>query len=202
MAEARFRPSEKGTRVRGRQPHRRGWRPGERLQSENVWVLLVAERAGELRPLYAGAVIPIVAGVGERPPRAGELEAALAPLLRRPSVLVSPQGRFGPHRHFCRTHGHEFRSTRHPRDGPGGEAVDGRVLIRAREFRDRMKGWIARFRGVATHYLPRYLLWHRHVDRIERESAEDEAARALVVAAWRNGFLYWIGLPRHTNSSR
>ena len=46
-------------------------------------------------------------------------------------------------------------------------------------YQGRLKGWIARFRGVATHYLPRYLTWHIMDERIQRLTAVK--ARAVLV---------------------
>ena len=46
-------------------------------------------------------------------------------------------------------------------------------------YQGRLKGWIARFRGVATKYLPRYLTWHIMDERIQRLTAAK--ARAVLV---------------------
>lgn len=44
----------------------------------------------------------------------------------------------------------------------GADRHDPRVHIdRALAYRHRLKAWLARFRGVATRYLPHYLVWHR-----------------------------------------
>ena len=32
-------------------------------------------------------------------------------------------------------------------------------------YHGRLKGWMARFHGVATHYLPNYLGWRRFLER-------------------------------------
>ena len=48
-------------------------------------------------------------------------------------------------------------------------------------YQGRLKGWIARFRGVATKYLPRYLTWHIMDERIQRLTAAK--ARAMLNAA-------------------
>lgn len=46
-------------------------------------------------------------------------------------------------------------------------------------YHGRLKGWIARLRGVATKYLPRYLTWHIIDERIQRLTAAK--ARAVLV---------------------
>jgi transposase-like protein len=46
-------------------------------------------------------------------------------------------------------------------------------------YQGRLKGWIARFRGVATQYLLRYLTWHIMDKRIQRLTAAQ--ARAVLV---------------------
>ena len=45
-------------------------------------------------------------------------------------------------------------------------------------YQGRLKGWIARFRGVATKYRPRYLTWHIMDERIQRLTAAK--ARAVL----------------------
>ncbi len=46
-------------------------------------------------------------------------------------------------------------------------------------FQGRLKAWIARFRGVATKYLHRYLTWHIIDERVQRLTAA--TARAVLV---------------------
>ena len=45
-------------------------------------------------------------------------------------------------------------------------------------YQGRLKGWIARFRGVPTKYLPRYLTWRIMYERIQRLAAAK--ARAVL----------------------
>ena len=46
-------------------------------------------------------------------------------------------------------------------------------------YQGRLKAWIARFRGVATKYLDRYLTWHMIDERVQRLTAAK--ARAVLV---------------------
>ena len=46
-------------------------------------------------------------------------------------------------------------------------------------YQGRLKAWIARFRGVATKYLDRYLTWHIIDERVQRLTAAK--ARAVLV---------------------
>jgi hypothetical protein len=46
-------------------------------------------------------------------------------------------------------------------------------------YHSRLKGWMRRFRGVATRYLPNYLGWRRALDRHSEEIPPD---RTLAMA--------------------
>jgi len=35
-------------------------------------------------------------------------------------------------------------------------------------YHGRLKNWIRRFNGVATKYLPNYLVWHEHLDEARK----------------------------------
>jgi hypothetical protein len=47
----------------------------------------------------------------------------------------------------------------------------------------RFKGWLQRFRSVATFYLLNYLGWYRALDRNTRTGAQTESLLALAIAA-------------------
>lgn len=50
-------------------------------------------------------------------------------------------------------------------------------------YHSRFKGWLQRFRGVATSYLPNYLGWYRALDRSTRTGAQTASLLALAIAA-------------------
>jgi hypothetical protein len=47
----------------------------------------------------------------------------------------------------------------------------------ARAYVERLGDWLIRFRGVASRYLPNYLVWHREVDRAWRMGIASVALR-------------------------
>ena len=47
----------------------------------------------------------------------------------------------------------------------------------ARAYWIRLRTWMVRFRGVATRYLPNYLLWHRWLDRARRHASAEAVLR-------------------------
>jgi len=49
-------------------------------------------------------------------------------------------------------------------------------------YHSRWKGWMRRFNGVATHYLPNYLGWFRNLDRAPDPRAGDFMLRAALAA--------------------
>jgi len=50
-------------------------------------------------------------------------------------------------------------------------------------YHSRFKGWLARFKGVATSYLPNYLGWFRALDRNTRNGVGPLALLALAISA-------------------
>ena len=50
-------------------------------------------------------------------------------------------------------------------------------------YHSRFKGWLQRFRGVATSYLPNYLGWYRALDRNTRTGVQTSSLLALALAA-------------------
>jgi len=50
-------------------------------------------------------------------------------------------------------------------------------------YHSRFKGWLQRFRGIATSYLPNYLGWYRALDRNTRTGAQAASLLALAIAA-------------------
>jgi hypothetical protein len=55
----------------------------------------------------------------------------------------------------------------------------------ARQYTGTLVGWLRRFHGVATSYLPHYLLWHRQTHRLgpDQATAAVRAARVAIISA-------------------
>src|SRR4051794_22458119 len=171
--ETFFRRSEKGSRrwrrAEGpleRRPRRRGERAGKRgLSAEQVPALIARDRAGHT----ADAVLP---GLG-----ADAIAAALAPVVARDAVLCSD----GAKAYAAFAAGHRLHHE--PVNLAAGVRVrDGAFHIQnVNAYHGRLKGWMGRFNGVATRYLPNYLGWRRTLER----SAEPSASKTcLLAAAW------------------
>jgi transposase-like protein len=148
----RFPYSEKGRRdvaaPRARAPARL-W-----TGADGVNVLVACDRRGR-----------VVTAVAERSWawRIGTdaLARALAARLHGRPILTAREPKHGPAGRLARRRGLTFHSAR----GPRAEAV--RVYARvdhAVAYGWRLQDWMRRFCGVATRYLPNYLVWHRAVD--------------------------------------
>ena len=168
--ETFFRRSHKGSRrwrrgdaPPGRGPHRRGERASKRgLSAEQVPALIARDRAGHT----ADAVLP---GLG-----ADAIAAALAPVVARDAVPCSDGAKAYAAGHGVR---HE------PVNLAAGVRVrDGAFHIQnVNAYHGRLKGWMGRFNGVATRYLPNYLGWRRTLER----APEPSASKTWVLAAAR-----------------
>lgn len=63
-----------------------------------------------------------------------------------------------------------------------GERVRGPWHIQnANGYHGRLKGWIARFKGVATDYLESYLAWFRALDRASQTRRKSAPLLALAI---------------------
>src|SRR5919199_850515 len=168
--ETFFRRSHKGSRrwrrgdaPPGRGAHRRGERGSRRgASARQVPALIARDRAGHT----ADAVLPDL-GVG----------AALAPVVAGDAVLGSDGAE--AYAAFAAEHGLHH------------EPVNLAAGIRVREgafhvqnvnaYHGRLKGWMGRFNGVATRYLPHYLGWRRPLER----APEPSASKTWLLAAAR-----------------
>jgi hypothetical protein len=97
-----------------------------------------------------------------RRPSAAAIERELAPLVAAPAVFTDVHGQYGPTAAFAGRHGapyHDSRLDHRPRATllAGVHAV--------KDFLQRLRLWLRRFRGVATRYLMNYLRWHVYWDR-------------------------------------
>ncbi len=161
--ETFFRRSHKGSRrwrrAAGsleRRPRRRGERAGKRgLSAEQVPALIARDRAGHT----VDAVLPDLG--------AEAIGAALAPVVAGDAVLCADGAK--AYAAFAAEHGlrHE------PINIAAGVRVrDGAFHIQnVNAYHGRLKGWMGRFNGVATRYLPNYLGWRRTLERVPEPSA-------------------------------
>ena len=171
--ETFFRRSHKGSRrwrrgdaPPGRGPHRRGERASKRgLSAEQVPALIARDRAGHT----ADAVLPDLG--------AEAIAAALGPVVAGDAVLCSDGAK--AYAAFAAGHGlhHE------PVNLAAGIRVrDGAFHVQnVNAYHGRLKGWMGRFNGVATRYLPNYLGWRRTLER----APEPSASRTWLLAAAR-----------------
>src|SRR3954466_15532839 len=140
--ETFFRRSLKGSRrwrrgddPPGRRPHRRGERASKRgLSAEQVPALIARDRAGHT----ADAVLPDLG--------AAAIAAALGPVIASDAVLCSDGAK--AYAVFAARHG----SHHEPVNLAAGVRVrDGAFHVRnVNAYHGRLKGWMARFKGVAT----------------------------------------------------
>lgn len=143
------------------------WR--ELLDPRAVRVLVASDRQGH-----------VVTGIVRRSvPREEDLERVLGGRLRgrshgRGPVLVVARAATALHgyRAFARRLGGTVLSAWGPDRGHPLVGAD-----RARRYWLRLQHWMVRFRGVATRYLPNYLVWHRWLDRARRHASGRAALR-------------------------
>ena len=169
--ETFFRRSHKGSRrwrraeqPLERRPHRRGERASKRgLSAEQVPALIARDRAGHT----ADAVLPDLG--------AAAIATALGPVIASDAVLCSDGAK--AYAVFAARHGlrHE------PVNLAAGIRVrDGAFHVQnVNAYHGRPKGWMGRFNGVATRYLPNYLGWRRTLER----ALEPSASKTWLLAA-------------------
>lgn len=99
--------------------------------------------------------VSVIIGAGR--PALGDLRACLQRILM-PGTVLQAAG-MGPYSLACQGLGVHHTATR----DTASRKVD--------RVRSGLYGWLRRFRGVATRYLPHYLAWHRVVGRLARIQA-------------------------------
>ena len=149
--ETFFLTSAKGSRkLVGRAPRRRGGKarkPG--ASEEQIPVLIVRDRHGTT----LDAKLPDLAG--------DTIKSFLRPVVAHDALLVSDGAKvYGS---FAKEFGIEHRAVV---AAHGVHVVDGIHHIQnVNAYMSRLKGWMARFRGVASKYLTSYLGWRRLIER-------------------------------------
>jgi transposase-like protein len=142
LRDTPFAHSEKGSRHVAA-PRRRGWGTrGEWLRARQAWVMTAHSQTGR-----------VVSGVaGPLRPSAKDYQHLLAGRLSVGVRLASDRGLRGPAVTSYLGSVHKYEPAHHFRKD---REDAGRYIA-------RLRGWIRRFHGVATKYLPHYLLWHRY----------------------------------------
>lgn len=149
-----------------RQPHRRGERASKRgLSREQVPALIARDRAGHT----VAAVLPDLG--------AEAIAAVLVSVVAPDAVLCSDGAK--AYAAFAAQH----RLHHEPINVAGGVRVrDGAFHVQnVNAYHGRLKGWMGRFNGVATRYLPNYLGWRRTLER----ASEPSASKTWLLAAAR-----------------
>jgi transposase-like protein len=149
-----------------RPPHRRGERARQRgLSAEQVPALIARDRVGHT----VDAVLPDLG--------AAAITAALGGVVAPDAVLCSDGAK--AYASFAAQHGlhHE------PLHVAAGVRVRAGAfhIQNVNAYHGRLKGWMGRFNGVATRYLPNYLGWRRTLER----APEPSAAKTWLLAAAR-----------------
>lgn len=147
--ETFFRQSDKGSRRMKRKARKRGGAAGKRGRSDDqVCVLVARDRSGRT----LSQVMPQFDH--------DALEAVLRPRLDRDTVLCTDG--LPVYRAFARDAG----ITHEPINLVQGIRIRNKVfhVQNVNAYDSRLKTWMRRFNGVATHYLPNYLGWFRMLD--------------------------------------
>jgi len=149
-----LRESQKGSRKLDRPPRERGGAARSRGISRELDCILVARDR-------SGHTVDAVTGRGAL--TAAQLERHLLPRISRDALLVSDAN--AAYRSFARKHGiaHEAVNLSAGKRVRGSSA--GAIHVQnVNAYHQRFRGWLARFHGVASRYLPNYLGWRRALD--------------------------------------
>ena len=144
-----------------------------------VHVLLASDRQGHMVSALGLHLAPRLTSEAIEIALRGRIEG-------RPDLASTAELRFP-----CLRLARDAGLTYHPLQQPALEAWsrgtgDRRVRSPAHvrgvsHYRSRLKEWLWWFRGVATKYLPNYLLWHRQLDQSRRHRLE------VLMLRWPSG---------------
>ena len=167
--ETYFLESYKGSRHLPRLPRKRGGKATKRgLSKEQVPVLIARDRTSAT----IDAVLPHA--------NTSEVRAVLEPVLDSDAVLCSD----GSSVYVA------LAEQLHLAHRPVNISAGIRVVAQAfhiqnvNAYDSRLKGWMARFHGVATKYLPNYLGWRRCLERFSDQLTPE----IFLAQAWGNSF--------------
>ena len=148
--ETYFLESFKGSRHLSRAPRKRGGKAKKRgLSAEQIPVLIVRDR-------YGATTDSVLENVTEK-----TVGAVLTPVLASDALLCTDGARV--YRALAEHEGIEHRALMTSQR----ERVKDRVfhIQNVNAYDSRLKAWMARFKGVATCYLPNYLGWRRLLEK-------------------------------------
>jgi transposase-like protein len=147
--ETYFLESHKGERNLSRPPRKRGGTAAKRgLSHEQIPVLIARDRS----QTTFDAVLPQA--------DSATLEKILGPVIQPDAILCSDGNAI--YSRFTRT----AKLEHHPVNLSAGIRVNGPFHIQnVNAYDSRLKGWMARFHGVATKYLANYLGWRRCLEK-------------------------------------
>jgi len=148
--ETFFLESHKGYRSASRAPRKRGCKAAKRGTSkEQIPVLVCRDRAG--------ATADFILARDD----AEHITAALQPILSKDAILCTDGSR------TLAASAKEIGVTHRPVNLAAGIRVIAGVyhVQNVNAYDSRLKGWMRRFKGVATRYLDSYLGWYRALDR-------------------------------------
>jgi transposase-like protein len=156
MDETYFLESYKGRKVVGRVSRKRGGRAAKRgLSREQVPVLVARDRSG----LTTDYVLTDT--------RKAAVMALLKPLLPIDAIVCSDGA--GSISQATRELGLEHHAVL---TSSGRHAMGAWHIQNVNAYHSRLKTWVRRFYGVATHYLENYLGWFRALDRLPRNLSQ------------------------------
>lgn len=155
--ETFFAESCKGSRnLTHRAPRKRGGQGKKNKKADKISVVIARDRIGHVSDLADSAL------------QKSTVHSFLAPLIDRESILCSDGHSW--YKTFSMTYGiaHHRLITLDNKRVIGKEYP----IQNVNGYISRLKGWIARFHGVGTAYLPNYLAWRR---LFETAQASEEA---------------------------
>jgi len=135
--------SAKGQRNLGHPPRRRGVRNRLHYTGRSVNVIVACDGYGQ-----------VITSLSDPAISSRQLEKALAGRIEGQPILCSRFGPFGACGVLARRLGAVFEQAAR--------------LPTLNDYVRRLELWLERFRGVATKYLPNYLVWHRRIDLVSR----------------------------------
>ena len=160
MDETYFKHSQKGSKVVGRSPHKRGEPALKRgLSKAQVCIFTAQDRSKHC--------IAAIAGVG--PVSGPWLTAKVGPLIAEDSVIVSDG--LTSYQQLVRKEKLEHVVVKNKR----GQRTQGAYHIQhVNAYHSRLKQWInGHFHGVATKYLDHYLWWKHEIENKHIQNATD-----------------------------
>ena len=163
-----FLHSRKGSRNIDRKPRKRGGKSKKRgISSDQVCVVVARDRNEH--------TLSEVATFGR--PSADDIDMLLGSRLSRESILLTDK--HPSFRCFAKNKGLSYRSLDLSK---GRRVIKGIYHIQnVNSYHSRLKGWIGRFKGVATKYLSNYLHWFEFIDTIAKDKTPSAAERVLLL---------------------